>query len=136
MANAFKDVFSDGYSPVVLMGTDIPTLPGYILEDALRSLEKKDLVLGPSLDGGYYLIGMHRPTREVFTGIDWGTPRVLAQTVSRIRRAGMSFSCLEAWYDVDLPEDLAFLIRHVEALREAGLPWPRNTYRFLRGKWL
>ncbi len=136
MANAFQEVFSWGYSPAVLIGTDIPTLPGYLLEDALGVLEKRDVVLGPSLDGGYYLIGKHRLNREIFAEIDWGTPRVLAQTVSRIKKERMSFSCLEAWYDVDVPQDLAFLWRHIEALRESGTFWPRNTYRFLRRRGL
>lgn len=133
MANALQDVFDMGFTPGVLLGTDIPTLPPYIPLDALEELKRKEVVLGPTLDGGYYLIGMRSIIRRIFRGISWGTPEVLTQSIARIKGAGLSFSCLEAWYDVDTPEDLAFLRLHVEALREAGVAWPKSTSRVLRG---
>ncbi len=132
MANALEDVFAAGYSPALLMGTDIPSLPRYILKDALKVLEKKDVALGPSIDGGYYLIGMRRLHHGIFRGIRWGTSEVLSQTLSRIKKEGLSCSCLETWYDVDTPEDLLFLREHIEALRDAGIWWPRKTHEFLR----
>jgi hypothetical protein len=132
MGNALEDVFNAGYTPEVLMGTDIPTLPLDFLREALEALKKKDIVIGPSVDGGYYLVGMGRPQRRLFEGISWGTPGVLNQTLRRIRKMGLTFACLEGWYDVDTPEDIIFLRDHIEALKLAGKEYPWNTYEFLK----
>lgn len=106
----------------VAIGSDSPTLPAEFAARALELLGERDCVLGPAADGGYYLIALRRPCPALFGGIDWGTPRVLEQTVDRLQQAGLSLHLLPVWYDVDTPDDLAFLRGDLAAMRHAGLP--------------
>ena len=78
---------------------------------AARALEAHDVVIGPAYDGGYYLIGLRRPRPDLFAGIDWSTERVLAQTVDRVHKAGLSAFYLPFWYDVDTANNLKRLQR-------------------------
>ncbi len=73
-----------------------------------------DLVLGPSRDGGYYLIGMNQPVAEIFKGIPWGEENVLATTLQRISSLGLKAYLLPTWFDIDIPEDL----RHFESVTD------------------
>ena len=120
MAAVFSARFGEGYETVVIIGSDSPTLPVNYLEQALET--RRDLVLGPSTDGGYYLIGMKDRVADVFQGIPWGTEKVLAETLARTVVAGTSVDLLAPWYDVDHPEDLDFLKTHLGWMRQAGLP--------------
>jgi rSAM/selenodomain-associated transferase 2/rSAM/selenodomain-associated transferase 1 len=91
--------------PVLLTGTDCPVLsPGHLHAAAL-ALRDHDVVLVPAEDGGYVLIGMRRVVPEVFDGIDWSTPQVMAQTRERLRACGASWHELPALWDVDEPQD-------------------------------
>jgi hypothetical protein len=132
MGNAFRAAFNEGYHPVVMIGTDIPTLPLHFLTAAFKALKDRDVVLGPSVDGGYYLIGMHCFHEEIFRGVEWSTPRVLHQTVRRIKQEKLKLACLDVWYDVDTLEDLVFLKAHIEYLQACGRAFPVNTYRLLK----
>lgn len=106
----------------VVIGSDSPTLPAGFATQALVLLGERDCVLGPASDGGYYLIALRKPCRALFDGVDWGTSQVLEQTVARLRAAGLSLHLLPVWYDVDTPDDLAFLRGDLAAMRHAGLP--------------
>jgi rSAM/selenodomain-associated transferase 1 len=131
MFNALQERFDEGYEHVVIIGSDSPSLPVDYLEKALSS--EKDLVLGPSTDGGYYLVGMHQKPVDVFTGgIDWGSEKVLEQTLERIQKSGASLELLPPWYDVDREEDLKFLKTHLEMIAEAGLDNIGATGEFLK----
>lgn len=92
---------------VIIIGSDCPDLTAPLLQQAAARLAEHDLVLGPSLDGGYYLIGMRHPRRELFTGIDWSTDRVAAQTIDAAQRLGLTCALLERLSDIDRPEDLS-----------------------------
>lgn len=105
----------------VVIGSDSPTLPAEFAARALELLGERDCILGPAADGGYYLIALRRPSPALFEGIDWGTPRVLEQTVERLQQAGLSLHLLPVWYDVDTPDDLAFLRGDLAAMRHAGM---------------
>jgi hypothetical protein len=83
MSNVFKYLFMRGYESAVMIGADSPTLPLSHLRAAFAALERKPVVLGPSLDGGYYLIGLRAPQPELFKGIAWSTNQVLSQTIER-----------------------------------------------------
>lgn len=133
MRGCFSEVFSSGYSSAVMVGTDIPTLPSSFIRRAFEELEETQVVIGPSTDGGYYLLGLKRPYRGLFGGIEWGGSRVLSQTLSRIRALGIKPACLPPWYDVDDGQDLAFLYHHLRCLRACGAEVPPSTYQFLRG---
>jgi rSAM/selenodomain-associated transferase 1 len=106
LLNAFETALGDGAQRAVLIGSDSPTLPSHLLSVAHRALRSHDVVLGPAEDGGYYLIGMNVPHRELFAGIDWSTDRVVAQTLDRARAAGLRVFLLPHWYDVDDGRDL------------------------------
>ncbi len=107
MQAAIEDTLAAGATPVVLVGSDLPHLPPAHVEAAFGQLDAgRDVVLGPAEDGGYYLIGMRCPQPAVFSGIDWGTPRVLTQTLAAAGRAGLDVALIEPWYDVDRPDDV------------------------------
>jgi rSAM/selenodomain-associated transferase 1 len=96
-------LLSAGYAAVLMIGSDSPTLPTEILLNAVEALGQPGdrIVLGPADDGGYYLIGLKRPHRCIFQGIEWSTDRVLRQTIARAEEAGIEIQILPAWYDLD-----------------------------------
>ncbi|MHC4362984.1 MAG: TIGR04282 family arsenosugar biosynthesis glycosyltransferase [Planctomycetota bacterium] len=112
MKNAFAYAFADGCSKGVLIGSDLPDLPADFLSLGLRALDTGDAVLGPSSDGGYYLIGFSRETflPEAFDNIAWGTDRVFAHTVKTLKRHRRKLYVLPRWHDVDTLEDLKSLV--------------------------
>ena len=105
MRCALFDALNDGCKRVILLGTDIPGLNAGILEQAFAALLKHDIVLGPSTDGGYWLVGLKRPI-DLFQNIPWSTSRVLEQTLEQARHMGLTVCLLEFLSDVDTPEDL------------------------------
>jgi len=106
MALAFKESFSAGMTGVVIIGTDCPDLNAQLMVKAFHAIEQNDLVLGPALDGGYYLIGLRRLIPELFTGISWSTAEVLEQTRSIAERLDLAIAFLPLLNDIDRPEDL------------------------------
>ena len=122
MKNAFKKVFSRSVASAILIGSDIPDLPGLIIDEALASLAYHDAVLGPSCDGGYYLIGFRADTflPRAFDGIAWSTPEVFAQTVHALGRQGRRVHLLPEWRDIDTIEDLGELFHGNRATPFAG----------------
>jgi len=132
MRHVFEILFGKGYSRVVLIGTDMPTLPLSYLQEVFSLLEDHPVVLGPSLDGGYYLIGLQAMLSEIFEDIDWGTNQVYSQTVERLDLIKIKPACLLPWYDVDTLEDLDFLIAHLNLLRSCtDERLPEHTLVFL-----
>jgi rSAM/selenodomain-associated transferase 1 len=117
----FEGEFEEGADRVVLIGSDSPTLDPSIVISAFLCLESKDVVLGPSTDGGYYLIGCRPPVPPIFEGVDWGTGNVLGQTLDLLAGSGRSLAVLPPWYDVDSPDDWRFLAAHIRAMRRSGL---------------
>lgn len=103
LAFATEDLLSLGFESACLIDSDSPTVPPRAFAEAARILAQPDdaVVLGPSDDGGYYLIGLKKLHRSLFEEIDWSTERVLDQTIERARRLGAKVHLLTAWYDVD-----------------------------------
>lgn len=93
------------YDSVLLIGSDCPYLTPFTIKEAFEKLDKSDVVLGPSLDGGYYLIGIKTPHPTIFDNIEWSTETVFAQTIDRITKADLSYALLETLSDVDYYED-------------------------------
>ncbi|OQW35401.1 MAG: hypothetical protein A4E19_01125 [Nitrospira sp. SG-bin1] len=110
MNQAVETMFARGYQRVLIIGTDVPTLPLDHFKQALALLENHDLVLGPALDGGYCLIGLKRLAPELFTNIPWSTDEVLPLTQERASSLGLKTALLEPWRDVDTPADLQAMI--------------------------
>lgn len=108
-----------GAQAVVVVGSDSPTLPLEYVQQAFDELQRAEVVLGPALDGGYYLIGCRR-LPPIFEGIRWGTANVLAETIARLTSADWRLALLPPWYDVDTREDWQMLCGHIAALRKAG----------------
>jgi rSAM/selenodomain-associated transferase 1 len=106
MSQAMEEVFALGHSPVILTGTDLPSLPRQHLKQALDLLHTHDVVLGPTMDGGYYLIGLRRPVHDLFRDIAWSTPTVLEDTQKKAASQGFSVTLLPECRDLD---DLAAL---------------------------
>ncbi len=115
MASALTDVFALGYQKVLVIGTDLPTLPGSAFGDALKLLAAHDLVLGPAFDGGYYLIGLRKPSPDLFAGIPWSTDRVLPLTQQKAAALGLRTALLPVRRDIDTLDDL------MELIDESGL---------------
>lgn len=132
MDHAIRTALSGGARHVVVIGADCPFLSAHRVRSALRELSgPADLVLGPSEDGGFYLIGSSSPIPFLFRGVPWGTGSALAEVVARCRRAGMSYALLPTELDVDRPEDLETLRRH--AARRTAPACPR-TRGWLMGR--
>ncbi len=105
MRNAFVRTFDDGAQRTVIIGTDVPELNASIIESAFHQLADHDVVLGPSTDGGYYLLGMKPPVKEVFDGIEWSSEKVFAQTVKCLQTSLLSYARLPEFADVDTEKD-------------------------------
>jgi uncharacterized protein len=106
MMRSLTDAFNQQAEQVIIIGTDCPGLNPQILASAFEQLQTSDLVLGPAIDGGYYLIGLQKPILNLFTNIPWGTNQVLSQTVTIAQELHLSSVQLPTLADVDRPEDL------------------------------
>ncbi len=117
MAAAFLDAFAGGRSRVVLIGSDFPDLPQSFLEESLAALSTHDAVIGPAMDGGYYLIGFRDRTfsAQVFEGMQWGTEGVFRQTLSILKDHRKRVYVLPVWNDIDTIEDLRQLVKRSES---------------------
>jgi len=137
MRRAFVENFQQGAKRIVILGADSPTLPARLVENAFAALQTADVVLGPSTDGGFYLIGVRRLKAEgrmsfLERGIEWSTERVLEQTIAAARRAKLKLHLLDPWYDVDDAASLRFLRTHLCALAACRSgEFPKHTWRAL-----
>ena len=123
MKNAFEKCFADGFETAILIGSDSPDLPLEIIDEGFAALPSCDAVIGPSLDGGYYLIGFKTETflPELFQGIPWSTEGVLKSTLAIADRKGLRVSLLPPWRDIDTHEDLKALVE-----RHRNTPFARS----------
>lgn len=128
MERVLERLRSYGHRRVVLIGSDSPTLPPAFLKRAFEALEKRPLVLGPSPDGGYYLIGLSQRLPALFRSMPWSTPQVLPLTLQRIADLKLSCELLPECRDVDDGGDLQALIAQLG--REPDLA--PHTRRFLQ----
>jgi rSAM/selenodomain-associated transferase 1 len=101
MYKAIQWLFDKGYQKVSLIGTDSPDLPLFFIKEAFQKLDSYELAIGPSEDGGYYLIGMKEPLEMVFKNIEWGSDTVLNDTILHAHTAKKSYFLLSEWYDID-----------------------------------
>lgn len=106
MFNALKKVFDMSYKKAVIVGVDIPDISSEIALNAFEMLDKKDIVFGPAFDGGYYMVGMKKPLREIFEDIEWSTKATLKQSIEKASEQGYSLDFTETLLDIDTPDDL------------------------------
>ena len=111
MQAVFADLWARGHRKIVLIGGDLPVLPLNFLEQAFAWLDTsaQRVVLGPSRDGGYYLVGMNRLFADIFAGMTWSHSRVLSDTLEKIKSQNAEALQLPLWFDVDTPADLVRL---------------------------
>ncbi len=109
LAQIFKGLHEEGARGMIILGADHPNLPADYLKQAVKTLRsgRDQVVLGPTEDGGYYLIGLNRPHPELFDGIPWSSSSVLTATQERAQAFGLPVKLLPPWYDIDRPEDLS-----------------------------
>ncbi len=135
MSQAFDDLFAEGFGPVLIRGSDSPTVPGRILGEALSALRDGDLAIAPDLDGGYHLIGLSRPAPELFR-MAMSHEGVLQSTLRRAREAGLEVECLETGADIDVVADVAQLRDpdcQPQARRSEAFATRHDLWRFLDG---
>ncbi|MEO6694440.1 MAG: TIGR04282 family arsenosugar biosynthesis glycosyltransferase [Ignavibacteria bacterium] len=106
MMNAFNIVFEKEYKRVLIAGTDCPGLTEEIIETAFEDLMKYHFTIGPSSDGGYYLLGMNEPNDYVFENIEWSNEHVLDKTIDKIKAKHKSYNLLKELNDIDNEKDL------------------------------
>lgn len=105
LTRAFAESFAEGAERVVVIGSDCPEVTPRDLQEAWEALERCDLVLGPAVDGGYWLVGLRRPAPEIFTDIPWSTGAVLEKTLDIARALGLKTHLLRTLNDVDTLAD-------------------------------
>ncbi|WP_439882054.1 TIGR04282 family arsenosugar biosynthesis glycosyltransferase [Pontibacter sp. MBLB2868] len=106
MSTAFADAFKEGYTSVVIIGSDCHQLTQEIIERAFKALETHEVVIGPALDGGYYLLGMNQLHPELFLNKRWSTEHVFPDTIYDVEKLHLSHVVLPELSDVDYIEDL------------------------------
>jgi uncharacterized protein len=108
MERSLFDAFERGAEQVIIIGSDCPGVNCQILATAFEQLQVSDLLLGPAIDGGYYLIGLQRPIPALFLNIEWGSTQVFQRTVDIAQKLKLSPIYLPPLADVDRPEDIQF----------------------------
>jgi uncharacterized protein len=124
MNEVFAELWRRGHRNAVLIGSDLPLVPLDTLHEVFTYLSPSDkrVVLGPSQDGGYYLVGMNQPVPEIFSDMTWSHNRVLAETIEKLARLDIDFHLARKWFDVDRIEDL-------QQLRAASDPSTRAAMK-------
>jgi uncharacterized protein len=131
MQAVFTTVFTTGHKNLLLIGGDLPPVPVSFFEEAYDFLKAADrrVVLGPSRDGGYYLVGCNQSTPQLFERMSWSHGEVLAQTTARLASLGIDYHLLPSWMDIDTPDDLRYLRSALNPALERAMP---NTLPLLR----
>jgi uncharacterized protein len=113
MKNALMDLFTLRAEKAAVIGVDLPDLNRDIIQQSFLELDSSDVVIGPALDGGYYLIGMKMLFHELFRGIPWSSDKVFEETIETIHKLELNYSVLDRLSDVDTVEDLRkFIFLH------------------------
>lgn len=131
MRHYFDSAFANGAQSVVLLGSDSPDIPLSHITSAFQLLDEYPVVLGPSDDGGYYLIAARDETPPIFEEIAWSTPSVLEETIRRLDQVGVRHAQLPPWYDVDDADSLARIAHQLQASDTLDDPLINLRHRLL-----
>ena len=126
MNNAMREIFNSGYNCVVLIGSDIPSVRHENIECAFDLLNHSDVVIGPSEDGGYWLIGVKKFIPEVFNISEskWGNSSVLDSTIKKLNDSGIIYNLADTLQDLDTPDDIKIFMNQANNQ-------DRKTYKYL-----
>ena len=106
MSNAFNTIFDAGYRNVILVGTDAPGISAELITDAFSQLKDYNCVIGPSEDGGYYLMGLKQKLFYLFNEMEWSTNAVFSRTIERLKQNNHDYTLMQKMIDIDTKEDL------------------------------
>lgn len=126
MKNALREIFADGYKRAAIIGADIPSVRAGNIARAFDLLNDSDIVIGPSKDGGYWLIGMNKFVPDAFNVSSWGNSSVLSSTSENLTASNISYSLAETLQDIDTPEDISLF---TSDKRNSD----RSAYTYLKG---
>ena len=126
LIRASSVALGEGAAKVLIIGCDSPTMPASAITQATQVLDTGDIAVGPSEDGGFYLIGLTRFQDDMFDSVDWGTDRVVRQTIDSLATCGMKVTLLPKWYDIDRHEDLRRAVRDIRRAHQ------RDDFELLR----
>lgn len=116
LSRAFTFAFKNGAGKAAVIGSDSPAIDERIILDAFQKLKNAQCVLGPTLDGGYYLIGLSSFYNGIFKGIRWGTESVFSRTVERLRQLKIKHTLLAKSFDIDAYQDIIVLKKEMQKL--------------------
>jgi uncharacterized protein len=136
MMNSIDLVLTKGYSKVILIGADIPNIQPHDIKEAFETLDNSDVVLGPTFDGGYYLVGMKKLYGEVFNdNLKWGNKSVFEGTLDIANRLSLKTGLAKKYRDIDTRDDLISFVEHLSAQEQNFRVFPGNTMNFIKKCW-
>ena len=136
MAAVFAELSRRGHGNSIVIGSDLPPVPLGTLREGFEQLSTaRQVVLGPSRDGGYYLIGLNRPVPEIFSDMTWSHERVLTETTARLARLGIDFRLLADWFDIDTRKDMEHLQAIVDPTTRASMKRTLAYLEAIRKYW-
>lgn len=136
MFNSIDMLLNKGYKKVVLIGSDIPDIKSKDIMASFEILDSKDVVLGPTLDGGYYLIGMKKAYEKLFDeNIKWGNKSVFAGTVDIANKCGLKVGLASKYRDIDDKEDLLSFMERFKDIKSGESLTPINTIMYANKLW-
>lgn len=106
MATAFKENFDKGFEKIIIIGSDCAEINEVDIHSAFEALDESEVVIGPAIDGGYYLLGMRTFIPSLFQDKSWSTPDLINETISTLKKQQISFSLLKEKSDIDYEKDL------------------------------
>ena len=131
MNHAFQALFSKGYNRVVLIGSDLPTISVDIIRQALEGLESNGCMVGPSRDGGYYLIALSRLFSDIFEKLPWSTSDVLKKTIDILVKKGLTYSLLPESEDIDTYKELISFYQNYKEKDIKDPDFPTHTWKIV-----
>ncbi len=120
MDESFRRCFDQGYTKVLFIGSRTPTLTSDMISSAVKILNKKDVVFGPTVEGRYYMIGFAHDYHIALAQFDWKEANIYSQVAGHIESKGLSWEETEIWYAVEHPEDVEYLARDINHFRFTG----------------
>ena len=136
MGGVFAELWRRGHGSSIVIGSDLPPVPLGTLHEGFQHLSTgRQVVLGPSRDGGYYLIGMNHPSPELFSNMTWSHERVLTETTAKLARLGIDFRLLAEWFDIDTSKDMEHLQTIVDAATGASMKRTLAYLEAIREYW-
>ena len=132
MLNAFDELFKKGYKKIAIIGSDFPHIPVDAIKQTFNDLDSYELVIGPAIDGGYYLIGSKKLYESIFKDINWSTEKVYQQTIDKAKQNNISVKNLQEEYDVDTVNEVIQLYLDLKEMDSSLINFPVNVWQFLQ----